>query len=116
LCRKGNKARVLAPLTGNIEAVNPLVRKNPRLLHDDPYGAGWLFVVSPSKLKTDLERMLFGQCNISWIEHESHRLLGMLESAAGVTLPSGGSIIDDVFGAYPELGWERLTQEFLHSG
>ena len=115
LSRQGKKAPVLAPLTGIIEAVNPQVRQNPGLVHDDPYGAGWLFVVSPSNLKPDLEKMLFGQCNISWIDHESQRLLGMLESSAGVTLPSGGSIIDDVFGAYPELGWERLTQEFLHS-
>jgi hypothetical protein len=59
--------------------------------------------------------MLFGQCNIAWMEQESHRLLGMLKSAAGITLPSGGVIVDDVYGAYPQLGWTRLVQEFLHS-
>lgn len=115
LSRHGKRAPVLAPLTGVIEAVNPQVRQRPGLLHDDPYGEGWLFVVTPNNLKPDLEKMLFGQCNVSWIEHESQRLLGMLESAAGVTLPSGGVIIEDVFGAYPQLGWERLVQEFLHS-
>ena len=40
---------------------------------------------------------------------------GLLESSTGVTLPSGGTIIDDVFGHYPQLGWERLVQEFLHT-
>lgn len=115
LSRQRHKAAVLAPLDGIIEAVNPQVRKRPGLVHDDPYGEGWLLVVSPTNLKTDLEKMLFGQCNVAWMEHESHRLLGMLESAVGVTLPSGGVIIDDVFGAYPQLGWKRLTQEFLHS-
>jgi len=115
LVRQGKKAAVLAPLDGIIEAVNPKVRKSPGLAHDDPYGEGWLFVVTPTNLKPDLENMLFGQRNVSWIENESHRLLGLLEASTGVTLPSGGTIIDDVYGHYPQLGWERLVQEFLHT-
>ncbi len=115
LSRQGHKAAFLAPLDGVIEAVNPKVRQNSSLAHADPYGEGWLFVVTPTNLKADLEKMLFGQCNIAWMEHESHRLLGMLESTAGVALPSGGVILDDVYGAYPQLGWKRLVQEFLHS-
>ena len=115
LSRRGKKASVLAPLDGIVEVVNPKVRQNPGLAHDDPYGEGWLMVVTPTNLKSDLERMLFGLCNIAWMEHETQRLLGMLESSAGVTLPSGGILIDDVYGAYPEVGWERLVQEFLHS-
>lgn len=115
LSRQGKQAAVLAPLDGVIEAVNPRVQQRPRLPHEDPYGEGWLLVVTPTNLKSDLEKMLFGQCNVAWMEHESHRLLGMLESMVGVTMPSGGMIIDDVFGAYPQLGWERLVREFLHT-
>ncbi|MGO9577904.1 MAG: glycine cleavage system protein H [Desulfobaccales bacterium] len=115
LSRQGRKAPVLAPLGGIIEAVNPKVQQSPRLTHDDPYGEGWLFVVTPTSLKPDLEKMLFGQCNVAWIENESHRLLRMLESTVGVTLPSGGDIIDDVFGHYPKLGWKRLVEGFLRT-
>ena len=115
LMRQGQKAAVLEPLDGIIEAVNPKVRHSPGLVHDDPYGEGWLFVVTPTNLKPDLEHLLFGQRNVSWIENESHRLLGLLESSLGVTLPSGGTIIDDVYGHYPQLGWEQLVQEFLHT-
>jgi len=95
--------------------VNPKVLQNPGLAHDDPYGEGWLFIVTPTNLKPNLEKMLFGQCNVAWIESESRNLLAMLESSAGVTLPSGGEIIDDVYGHYPELGWERLVEQFLHT-
>lgn len=115
LGRQGNKAEVLAPLDGVIEAVNPKIRKSPKLLHDDPYGEGWLFMVTPSNLKEDLEKMLFGQCNIAWIESETQRLLEMLHAAPGVTRPSGGALMDDVYGNYPQLGWKRLVQEFLHT-
>jgi hypothetical protein len=115
LVRQGKEAAVLAPLNGVVEVVNPRVRARADLAQDDPYGEGWLCVVTPYNLKTDLEKLLFGQRNVAWIESEAHKLLGMLESAAGVTLPSGGIIIDDVFGHYPQLGWRRLVQEFLRT-
>jgi hypothetical protein len=103
------------PVDGVIDPVNPKVRQNPALVHDDPYGDGWLFLVTPTNLKPDLEKMLFGQCNVAWIENEFLTLHGMLESSLGVTLPSGGGIIDDVYGHYPQLAWKRLVQEFLHT-
>lgn len=115
LARQRKKATVQAPVDGVIEAVNPKVRRQPRLAHDDPYGEGWLFVVDPVNLKSNLEDMLFGEANIAWIDSEAHRLLGLLESTVGVTLPDGGTIVDDVYGHYPQLGWERLVREFLLS-
>ncbi len=115
LSRQGYEATVLAPLDGIIEAVNPNIRQSPGLAHDDPYGQGWLLVATPTNLQPDLEKLHSGQDNVAWMEHESHRLLGMLESTVGVALPTGGVILDDVYGSYPQLGWTRLVQEFLHS-
>ncbi len=115
LNRQGEAAKVLAPLSGVIEAVNPQVLEKPRLAHDDPYGKGWLFVVTPTNLRGNLAEMLFGQCNIAWTESEIIKLLGMLQGEPGVTLPSGGTLVDDVYGNYPQLGWQRLVHEFLHT-
>ena len=115
LSRQRKKAEVLAPLDGVIVAVNPKVQERPEVVHDDPYGEGWLALVTPMNLKGDLEKMLFGQCNIAWIESETHRLMQMLKAATGATLPSGGTLIDDVFGNCPKLGWKRLVHEFLHT-
>ncbi|MCL4501267.1 MAG: hypothetical protein M1438_05350 [Deltaproteobacteria bacterium] len=113
LTRQGNKAAVLAPMEGTVDLVNPKVQERPRLAHDDPYGEGWLLILTPANLKPDLENLLFGRPNVAWIESETNKLLAMLESSAGVTLPTGGAIIDDVYGRYPKLGWERLVKEFL---
>ncbi len=38
-------------MDGAIEAINPKVRQNPSLIHDDPYGEGWLFLVKPNNLR-----------------------------------------------------------------
>ncbi len=39
---------VLAPLSGEIVAVNDALAENPQLINEDPYGEGWLVRIAPS--------------------------------------------------------------------
>jgi glycine cleavage system H lipoate-binding protein len=87
--RQEHKAPFLAPVDGVIESVNPKISQKPGLAHDDPYGEGWLFLVKPNNLPRNLENLLYGEANAAWIDQESHRLLHLMESKVGVTLPSG---------------------------
>jgi glycine cleavage system H lipoate-binding protein len=113
LVREGHKAKVLTPVDGLIEEINPKVRQKPRLIHDAPYSEGWLFLVKPINLKYNLSNLNYGATIPAWIDEESHRLLSLMNTEIGVTLPSGGAIIDDVYGHFPQLGWRRLVREFL---
>jgi glycine cleavage system H lipoate-binding protein len=113
LVREGHKAKILAPVDGLIEAVNTKVRQQPQLIHEDPFGEGWLFLVKPINLKYNLNNLYYGDTNANWIDQESHRLLSLMDTEIGVTLPDGGAIVDDVYGHFPKLGWRRLVQEFL---
>ena len=113
LFRQGKKASFEAPVDGTIEAINPKVRQNPGLIHDDPYGEGWLFMVKPVNLRRNLENLLSGEDVAIWIDKESHRLLNLMDTRVGVNLPDGGAIVDDVYGNYQELGWRPLVQEFF---
>jgi len=113
LFRQGKKASFEAPVDGAIEAINPKVRQNPSLIHDDPYGEGWLFMVNPTNLQRSLENLVHGEANATWIDEESHRLLHLMKGTAGITLPTGGTIIDDLYGNFPEIGWRPLVQEFF---
>ncbi len=113
LFRQGKKSSFEAPVDGAIEAINPLVRQNPSLMHDDPYGEGWLFTVKPVNLRRNLENLIYGQKAVIWINEEAHRLLNLMETQAGVILPDGGAIVDDVYGNYQELGWRPLVKEFF---
>ena len=113
LFRQGKKASFETPVDGVIESINPKVQQNPSLVHDDPYGEGWLFIAKPVNLRRNLENLLSGQDAVNWIDSESHRLLTLMDTRAGVTLPDGGTGVDDVFGHYPDLGWRPLVQEFF---
>lgn len=115
LARQGRRAPVLAPIDGIVEAVNPEVRRHPQVVHDYPYEDGWLAVVTPTQLKPNLENLLFGEKNLAWMHHETHHLLGLLPASVGLSLPDGGALVDDVYGHFPDLGWDRLVHEFLRS-
>ena len=80
LFRQGKKASFEAPVDGAIEAINPKVRQNPSLIHDDPYGEGWLFMVKPTNLQRNLENLVSGEANVTWIDEESHRLLNLMDT------------------------------------
>ena len=52
---------VPAPVSGEIVEVNESVRKNPRLLNEDPYGAGWLVKLRPSAWDAERAGLVTGQ-------------------------------------------------------
>ncbi|MCK9376517.1 MAG: hypothetical protein M0P73_10240 [Syntrophobacterales bacterium] len=113
LFKQGRKASFEAPVDGVIEAINPKIRQKPGLIHDDPYGEGWLFLVKPLNLQPNLDNLFSGEANATWINEESHRLLNLMGSTVGVTLPDGGAVVDDLYGHYPEIGWRPLVQAFF---
>jgi coenzyme F420-reducing hydrogenase delta subunit/glycine cleavage system H lipoate-binding protein/Pyruvate/2-oxoacid:ferredoxin oxidoreductase delta subunit len=113
--RGREKAPILAPFSGVVEAVNPKVLSRPEVAHHDPYGDGWLFMLAPTTPEPDLKKLVTGQESVAWIKDETERLVGMLDSSVGATLHAGGSLIDDVYGHYPDLGWANLVKEFLRS-
>jgi len=49
---------VVSPFDGVITEVNALLNDKPEMINEDPYGEGWMVLVSPSKLKEDLEKLL----------------------------------------------------------
>jgi glycine cleavage system H lipoate-binding protein len=113
LFRQGRKASFEAPVDGAVEAVNPKLKSNPGLIHDDPYGEGWICLMKPINFQHNLEHLFSGEANAAWIDQESHRLINLMETRIGFTLPDGGTIVDDVYGNFQELGWKPLVQEFF---
>lgn len=115
LQRQEQRAGVLAPLTGVVEEVNRYVVREPMVVHEDPYGEGWMMVLAPMNLPAEEANLIPGEEGPAWMEAETSRLLAMLDPAIGATLQAGGALVDDVYGQCPELGWDRLVKEFLHS-
>lgn len=113
--RNGHAAAVLSPITGTVLAVNQKVREHPELIHADPYKTGWLFIMEPVMPKRNLKGLYFGRESLQWMEKESQRLLSLMGPAYKDLAATGAEPISDVYGFFPEIGWDVLVKKFLRT-
>jgi len=57
---------LIAPISGTIETVNEELESKPELLNEDPYGEGWLLIVTPTNLDADLKNILDFNAAVEW--------------------------------------------------
>lgn len=113
--RNDHEAAVLAPVTGKVLALNHDALKHPEIISADPYHAGWLSILEPDMPKRNLKGLFFGQESLAWMENEVETLLALLGPEYEQLAATGGKPIDDLFGRFPEIGWDRLARCFLRS-
>ncbi len=113
LTRESNEAEVLSPVEGTVIAVNTKVLKEPRITNYRLYSDGWLYVVEPRRLKTNLRKLLFGEQTDQWLQQEVEKLYSIVMPGHERLAATGGKPIEDVYGTAPEIGWKKLVSEFL---
>jgi heterodisulfide reductase subunit A len=116
--RDGQEADVLSPLTGKIFLINRHAVKEPGVVHDDPYGDGWLFVMEPMTPVNDLNlsSLIYGHKSLKWMEEEFLKLLKLMGPKYEKLAATGAEPVSDLFGRFPEVGWEQLVKTFLRTG
>jgi len=115
LSREGRKAAVLSPVTGKVLAINHQIREHPDIAHEDPYQHGWLFILEPDRPKQNLKGLYYGDESFQWLEQESGKLMSLMGPEYEQLAATGGVPIDDVFGHFPDIGWDRLVRTFLRT-
>ncbi len=56
---------IKTPISGTVCAVNLLLEETPELIHQDPYGRGWLAALLPSQWQDDLAQLHHGAAVIA---------------------------------------------------
>jgi hypothetical protein len=95
-------------------AVNQRAKDHPEISQEDPYHEGWLGR-EPKMPKRDLKRLYFGNESIRWMEQESRKLLSVLGPEYERLAATGAEAVNDLYGQFPNLGWDRLVKTFLHT-
>ena len=62
---------LFAPIDGTVAEVNEALRKAPELVNQDPYGQGWMIVVTPTE-PSQLERLMTAQQYAAFIAGGGH--------------------------------------------
>lgn len=113
--RNGNNAAVLSPVTGSLLSINYRAVEHPEITNHDPYQSGWLFILEPDMPKRNLRKLYFDKECFDWIEQESRKLMSAIGPEYGQLAATGGEVINDLYGNIPNLEWDRLVHEFLHT-
>jgi glycine cleavage system H lipoate-binding protein len=113
LAREGHEVGVKAPLTGVVTALNQKLLDAPDCANADPYCGGWVMLIDPFSLRSDLQELTFGIDSVRFIESEAERLLSMITDDPAAAAATGGEPISDVYGAFRHLGWDSLVKGFL---
>jgi glycine cleavage system H lipoate-binding protein len=113
LVREGHEAGVRAPVSGVVIAVNQALLDDPHLTSQDPYSAGWVLLLDPMELRSDLKDLNFGVDSVKFIEAEAERLHSMLRGDQAAAAAAGREPITDVYRSFKDMGWERLVKSFL---
>jgi|SRR5579875_1669132 glycine cleavage system H protein len=53
------------PVSGELVATNDALKKNPGLLNQDPYGAGWIVKVKPSRWEEESKELVTGAAGVA---------------------------------------------------
>ncbi|MGD2141969.1 MAG: glycine cleavage system protein GcvH [Candidatus Bathyarchaeota archaeon] len=65
-----------SPVSGEILEINKDVLKAPSIINEDPYGRGWIAVVSPSDLDSELGELIEGSDREkleAWLKSEKEK-------------------------------------------
>ena len=69
---------LLSPISGTVEEVNGMLLEKPELVNSDPYGEGWLIILTPHSLEDDLKSLMsaddYFQLMLKRLETEHEKL------------------------------------------
>jgi glycine cleavage system H lipoate-binding protein len=111
--RDDNEVGIKSPINGVVTATNQKTLEHPKCIGSDPYCNGWIMLVDPLELRSDLQDLTFGVGSVRFIEAEAERLLSLISDDPRVAAATGGEPITDVYGMFKDMGWERVVKSFI---
>ncbi len=110
LLADGRSVDMLSPVDGVVVEVNAgAVREGGPIA--DPYGAGWLVRVRPTRLGANLTGLLKGEVARRWMAAATDALRRRQLPELGVVFEDGGTPIHGLARSLDSDGWDRLARE-----
>ena len=117
----GRMLTVTAPVAGKVISTNQRLKKDPRLVAQDPYGSGWVCSLIPVHKEKPALGMRSGSGASLWLEKEFGRFKEFVSkqvpanAAVGLTSQDGGLPIVGVLGQLKLPVWRAFEAEFFRT-
>ena len=106
---------VLAPVSGEILAINQRALMNPSSVNADPYGAGWLLKVRAPRLESASRQLLSGTAARCLMTSSWEELSALCGTQLGTVMHDGGIPVDGFARAVDEEHWDDVARRFLRT-
>lgn len=114
LRRNGDMVGALAPVDGIVSHVNHRLVDQPELINASPYEDGWLFIVEPTKLRTNLKGLFYGEDAGAFMRQEKDRLFALANQDLQLAA-DGGETVEDVSRELKGPLWTKVLAAVLRS-
>jgi glycine cleavage system H lipoate-binding protein len=104
---------MLAPVGGEVVAVNPRALEAPETVNRDPYGEGWLIRLRSPRLGAHLAQLKAGEAARRWMSEVCDELCASMSPALGLVYQDGGLPVDGLARALAGDRWDELASRFL---
>jgi glycine cleavage system H protein len=119
--QQNKQLRIFSPVSGKIIATNSLLKENPDLLNQDPYGNGWIYKIKPSNWMEEVKSYYFAEEATKWSSNELERFKDFLAistknyspETSMIILQDGGELCDHTLSSLPNEIWRDFESEFL---
>jgi glycine cleavage system H lipoate-binding protein len=109
----GKSIDMLAPIDGEVLAVNEGAAADPSVIQRDPYGKGWLLILRAPRKRALLPGLLSGMLAKHWLEEARGKLSLNSGYALGEVLADAGPARGGIAQALDPEHWDRLAREFF---
>jgi len=111
----GQAYELVSPVEGVVTAVNHDLAKDPGLLTNEPYQAGWIAIVKSPDLTLNKKNLVQGAMVAPWLQNNVTRLNGMVSQLAPTMAADGGLPLPGLITRVAPEMREKLAKEFFLS-
>lgn len=121
LVRDGKRLAIVSPVSGTITSLNHDLQDDPSMLHEDPYGKGWVCSIKPADWVGEVTGFHFAAGANTWLKKELERIRDFMAVTASrlnpetqaVYMQDGGELAGYPLASMPEEVWSAFQDEFL---
>jgi len=121
IVQNNKRLKIYSPISGEIVEANPMLKKNPELLNEDPYQKGWMYKIKPISWVADTQSYFLAEDASLWARQELERFKDFLAESvvkyspdpSSLVLQDGGELRDQPLSELPNEVWQDFQQEFM---
>lgn len=115
LVAQGKAVELLAPVAGEVTAINAEALTSPDELGSSPYEEGWLVALKAPRLQASLKQLVSGAAARRWLDQAFGDVTALSGREAGLVMQDGGAPLPGLARALRPDAWDEVARPFFRT-